>query len=68
VSAVCTHPTHTGRGYARILMTELMRRIVGRGETPFLHVREGNVHAIQLYERMGFRKRVTLHLAVLRKA
>jgi len=68
VSAVCTHPEHTGRGYARILMMEVMRRIMGRGETPFLHVREDNLHAIQLYERMGFRRRVTLHLAVLRKA
>ena len=68
VSAVCTHPEHTGHGYARILMMEVMRGIIGRGETPFLHVREDNLHAIQLYERMGFRKRVTLHLAVLRKA
>jgi len=68
VSAVCTHPEHTGRGYARILMMEVMQRILGRGETPFLHVREDNVHAIQLYEKMGFRRRVTLHLAVLRKA
>jgi predicted GNAT family acetyltransferase len=68
VSAVCTHPEHTGRGHARILMMEVMRRIMGRGETPFLHVREDNLHAIQLYERMGFRRRVTLHLAVLRKA
>ena len=68
VSAVCTHPEHTGRGYARILVMEVMRRIMGRGETVFLHVRESNMHAIQLYERMGFRKRITLHLAVLRKA
>lgn len=68
VSAVCTHPEHTGRGYARILMMEVMRRIMGQGETPFLHVREDNVHAIRLYEKMGFRRRVVLHLAVLRKA
>jgi predicted GNAT family acetyltransferase len=67
VSAVCTHPEHTGRGYARILMTEVMRRILERGETPFLHVREDNVRAIQLYEWMGFRRRVLSHLAVLRK-
>src|SRR5271166_2378081 len=39
VSAVCTHPEHTGHGYGRILMTEVMRRIFSRGETPFLHVR-----------------------------
>jgi predicted GNAT family acetyltransferase len=40
VSAVCTHPQHTGHGYARVLMCEVMRRIRERGETPFLHVRE----------------------------
>jgi ribosomal protein S18 acetylase RimI-like enzyme len=67
VSAVCTHPEHTGHGYARILMTEVMRRIRTRDETPFLHVREENVRAIELYKRLGFSSRVRLHLAVLRK-
>jgi predicted GNAT family acetyltransferase len=67
VSAVCTHPEHTGHGYARILMAEVMRRIRSRGETPVLHVRGDNVRAIQLYERLGFRQRVLLHFAVLRK-
>jgi predicted GNAT family acetyltransferase len=67
VSAVCTHPEHAGRGYARLLTTEIMRGILARGETPFLHVREDNVRAIELYERMGFRRRVLLHLAVLRR-
>jgi ribosomal protein S18 acetylase RimI-like enzyme len=67
VSAVCTHPDHTGRGYAGFLMAEVMQRIRSRGETPFLHVREDNVHAIALYEKLGFRRRVISHLAVLRK-
>lgn len=67
VSAVCTHPEHTGHGYARILMLEVMRGIGDRGETPFLHVREDNVRAIALYERLGFRRRVRRHYAVLRK-
>jgi predicted GNAT family acetyltransferase len=67
VSAVCTHPEHTGHGYARILMAEVMRRICSRGETPVLHVRGDNVRAIELYERLGFRQRVLLHFAVLRK-
>jgi ribosomal protein S18 acetylase RimI-like enzyme len=68
VSAVCTHPDHAGRGYARILMTEVMRRIRSRGETAFLHVREDNVRAIELYKRLGFAKRVLLHLSVIRKS
>jgi ribosomal protein S18 acetylase RimI-like enzyme len=67
VSAVCTHPEHTGHGYARILMLEVMQRIRSRGETPFLHVREDNVRAIELYKRLGFRQRVRQHFAVLRK-
>jgi ribosomal protein S18 acetylase RimI-like enzyme len=68
VSAVCTHPDYTGRGYARILMTEVMRRIHARDEAPFLHVREDNVRAIELYQRLGFSRRLLSHLAVLRKA
>jgi len=67
VSAVCTHPEHTGHGYARILMTEVMRQIRSRGETPFLHVREDNARAIEIYHRLGFKRRLVSHLAVLRK-
>jgi len=67
VSAVCTHPGHTGRGYAGRLMSELVGRIRDRGETPFLHVREDNLRAIGLYHRLGFETRVKVHLAVLRK-
>jgi len=67
VSAVCTHPEHTGRGHAGLLMTEVMRRILARGETPFLHSREDNVRAIELYQRLGFRTRLRSHLALLRR-
>jgi predicted GNAT family acetyltransferase len=67
VSAVCTHPDHTGKGYAGILMTEIMRGIRERGETPFLHVRGDNERAIAVYKRLGFRERVLRHFAVLRK-
>jgi ribosomal protein S18 acetylase RimI-like enzyme len=67
VSAVCTHPEHTGKGYAQILMSEIMRRIRSRGETPFLHVRQDNVRAIEIYKRLGFRERVLRHYAVIRK-
>jgi ribosomal protein S18 acetylase RimI-like enzyme len=67
VSAVCTHPEHTGKGYARVLMTEVMRRIRERGETPFLHVRQDNVRAVKIYKRLGFHERKLGHFAVLRK-
>lgn len=68
VSAVCTHPDHTGKGYARALMTEIMWGIRDRGEIPFLHVRGDNGRAIGLYEQLGFRTRTTGHFAVLRKS
>ena len=67
VSAVCTHSEHTGQGFAGILMTEVMRRILARGETPFLHSREDNARAVALYERLGFKTRVRGHLALLRR-
>ena len=67
ISAVCTHPDHTGKGYARVLMEEIMRGIGERGEIPFLHVRRDNTRAVALYERLGFGTRSTVHYAVLRK-
>jgi ribosomal protein S18 acetylase RimI-like enzyme len=67
VSAVCTHPEHTGKGYAGILMSEVMKGIRDRGETPFLHSRQDNTRAIELYKRLGFRERKLGHFAVLRK-
>lgn len=67
VSAVCSHPEHTGQGYARELMTEVMGCILARGETPFLHVRQDNIRAIALYEKLGFKVRLQGHFAVLRK-
>ena len=64
---MCTHPEHTGKGYARVVMTEIMKGIRERGETPFLHVRGDNTRAIELYKRLGFRERKLGHFAVLRK-
>lgn len=45
-----------------------MQRIRDRGETPFLHVSSANEPAVELYERLGFRSRVTLYYVVLRKS
>ncbi len=66
VSAVCTHPDHRGKGYARSLMSILIREIGKRCETPFLHVKGDNVGAIRLYESLGFRFRISFHLALVK--
>jgi ribosomal protein S18 acetylase RimI-like enzyme len=68
ISAVCTHPEHLGHGYAGFLMTILAERIRGRGDVPFLDVRPENTRAVQLYERLGFRRRLLYHYAVFRAA
>ena len=67
VSAVCTHPEHTGKGYAAVLMAEVMRRIRDRGETPILHVRQDNTRAIDLYQRLGFVERKVMYFHVLKR-
>jgi predicted GNAT family acetyltransferase len=55
ISGVCTHPAHTGRGYARTLMTGLMRDHAAAAVASFLHVGKANKRAAAIYERMGFR-------------
>jgi predicted GNAT family acetyltransferase len=67
VSAVCTHPEHTGHGYAATLMRQVMLGIRNRGEVPFLHLRQDNVRAIELYYRLGFRERLFGHYVILRR-
>ena len=55
ISAICTHPAHTGHGYARTIVRHLTARILTEGRIPFLHVRDTNARARRLYESAGFR-------------
>lgn len=57
VSGVCTHPDARGRGYAGLLMREVISHILARGEIAFLHTYPDNAPAIALYEALGFVKR-----------
>jgi len=66
ISAVCTDPAFTGRGYGSTLLSVLISRIMKRGEAPILHVWADNVTAVRLYERLGFEVRARLHLAVVK--
>lgn len=68
ISAVCTHPTQTGHGYATALVAELTAKIHARGEMPFLHARADNVRATDVYRRLGFTERFRFHLMVVGKA
>jgi GNAT superfamily N-acetyltransferase len=67
ISAVCTHPDFTGRGYAARLINHLVARQLRRGITPFLHVNETNTRARNLYERLGFADRASLPLWLMQR-
>ena len=62
ISAVCTHPDHTGRGYAQRLVAELTNASFGAGRIPFLHVSPENKRAKSLYERLGYVDRTDIPL------
>jgi GNAT superfamily N-acetyltransferase len=67
ISAVCTYPEYTGRGYARALMTTLIDTTLAAGKLPMLHVKTEN-GAKRLYEKLGFRVRREMRLTVLQRA
>ncbi|GHE32454.1 GNAT family N-acetyltransferase [Vulcaniibacterium thermophilum] len=57
ISAVCTHPDHLGRGYARHLLAWLTNDNLARGRLAFLHVSHANTRAKTLYAQCGYRLR-----------
>jgi predicted GNAT family acetyltransferase len=67
VSAVCTHPDYTGKGYAKQLLFHQLRRIKATSGIPFLHVRYDNERAIKVYESLGFVTRKKIYFYVLKK-
>lgn len=67
VSGVATWEDCRGRGLARALIGHVMREMVARGETPFLHSYADNAGAIGLYESLGFRIRRQVHVLVIAK-
>jgi ribosomal protein S18 acetylase RimI-like enzyme len=68
VSGVCTHPTARGRGLARSLSAHVARRILARGEVPYLHAYAANAAAIALYESLGFRLRTGVQVNAIARA
>lgn len=57
VSAVVTHPEHTGKGYAKELVAHTVNNIFYQKKTPYLHVSETNIGATKLYEKLNFQTR-----------
>ena len=68
LSGVCTHPDYRGEGLATRLSAHVTRAILARGETPFLHAWKDNAGAIALYEKLGYRIRREMNVAVFARA
>lgn len=67
ISAVCTHPDYSGRGYASALTTMVAEGIMARQELPFLHLSPTNDVAMRLYKKLGFRLRNVIQLTMLQR-
>lgn len=65
LSAVCTDAAHRRQGLATRLVRALTTAVRRRGDTAFLHVRGDNPDARALYERVGFRVRRPISMAVV---
>ncbi len=67
VSAVCTHPEHTGHGYATNLIVRQIENILAQAAIPFLHVKKENFNAIKLYNALGFSVRKEMFIYGIKK-
>lgn len=67
VSAICTHPDFTGKGYGAVLLSQASSRILRDGQVPFLHVRNDNTRAIKMYEKAGYTIRTEMDFAIFKK-
>ena len=68
ISAVCTHPDHVGKGYARQLILSQISNIHANGEIPYLHVRADNTRAIEIYHAMGFETRSGMNIYLMEES
>jgi ribosomal protein S18 acetylase RimI-like enzyme len=67
LSAICTLPGFTGRGYAQQLISHICRYHKLSDTISFLHVALTNQRAIRLYEHLGFEHRRTISFHRVRK-
>lgn len=67
ISAVSTHPDHLRKGYAGLIINNLVYDITRQSCIPYLHVWTKNKNAILLYEKLGFEMRRELNLYTMIK-
>ena len=65
LSGVSTWPEFRGQGLAKVLVRRVVRGLLERGDTPFLHCYAANSGAIALYEHLGFRTRARMGFTIL---
>lgn len=68
ISALATYPEFQNRGWGKYLMNLVTRRVVARGNIPFLHVYAWNEKGIKLYESLGFKIRADVFVTILKKS
>jgi uncharacterized protein len=54
IGGVFTLRDERGKGYCKAVVSEICKRIIGRGKTPALMVRKNNTPAVKAYEALGF--------------
>lgn len=67
ISAVCTHPEHTGKGCAAKLLNSQLAAIYRAHRIPFLHLYPENSSALSVYRRLGFTVRKEMVVYLLEK-
>ncbi|QNF33140.1 GNAT family N-acetyltransferase [Adhaeribacter swui] len=54
ISAVCTDPAYTGKGWAKKLVLNQVQHILAEARLPMLHLMRENTTAYKVYEKLGF--------------
>lgn len=67
LSALATHPDFQGKKWGKYLFNLVTKRILARGQIPFLHVYAWNEIGIRNYEKLGFRLRQDIYVSVLKE-